>query len=69
MFVTSLQMIRWLYTVCVCLSLFLVPKIKAKKKVDESKTMREHVSSYVSIPSKLIEAPVSISKLFTFVYN
>ena len=50
------------------LSLFLVPKIKAKK-VDESKTKREHVSSYVSIPSKLIEAPISISKLFTFVYN
>ena len=51
------------------LSLFLVLKIKAKKKVDESKTKREHVSSYVSIPSKLIEAPISISKLFTFIYN
>ena len=62
MVVDSVHMLKYL-------GLFLVPKIKAKKKVDESKTKREHVSSYVSIPSKLIEAPVSISKLFTFVYN
>ena len=41
-----------------CLSSFLVPKIKGKKKVDESTTKRGG-SSYVSIPFLLIEAPVS----------
>ena len=48
-----------IHVVCALKSLssFLVPKIKPKKKVDDSTT---RPSSYVSIPFLLIEAPVSI---------
>lgn len=50
-----------IHNVCALKSLssFLVPKIKGKKKADDSTTRKGGSSSYVSIPFLLIEAPVS----------